>query len=194
MACIQVLIVKDAQIANEHFERGYFRRPWFATHHNFEAAMIVLFSLRHAGAAIRQKFDTQQLFERTKLLTSNFLIIASQGWGEVAACAGIYERLLGTLLEFVFSPDHVLHFSPTQDAELNRYLYPGSAQLEPLRFGMGPELMSLPGDLFESFTNEYAVTATGNHTNSPHDGTNYLGWDLLDHWFMDEGFTEITTQ
>uniref|UniRef100_A0A093V5X4 Pyrimidine pathway regulatory protein 1 n=3 Tax=Talaromyces marneffei PM1 TaxID=1077442 RepID=A0A093V5X4_TALMA len=183
-----------AQIAKEHFEHGYFRRPWFATHHNFEAAMVVLFSLRHAGTAIRRKFDTQQLFERTKLLTSNFLIIASQGWGEVAACAGIYERLLGTLLESVFSPDHVLHFSPTQDSELNRYLYPGPAQSEPLRFGMGPDLMSLPDDLFESFTNEYAVTATGDHAPNPHDGTTHLDWDLLDHWFMDDGFAEITTQ
>lgn len=54
--------------------------------------------------------------------------------------------------------------------------------------------MSPPDVLCETFTNKYAVTATRDHSNSPHDGSNYMGWGLLDHWFMDEGLTEIPIQ
>jgi Fungal specific transcription factor domain len=176
-----------APLAKEHFERGYFRRPWFAAHHNFEAAMVVLFSLRHAGAAIRQKFGTRQVFERTKLLTSNFLIIASQGWTEVAACAGVYERLLGPLLESVFSPDCVLHFTASQDAELTRFLYHGSAQLQPARFDMDADLMSLPDNPFELLTNNYGGRRRMNGSfDDP-------GWNLLDHWFTGETLNDIIT-
>jgi hypothetical protein len=69
----------------------------------------------------------------TKVLTVNFVMIAGQGWPEVSAYAGIYERLLGTLLESVLSPSALSCFSPAQDAELLRLLYPGPAQLEKLR-------------------------------------------------------------
>ncbi|OKL64581.1 hypothetical protein UA08_00583 [Talaromyces atroroseus] len=177
-----------AQLAKEHFERGYFRRPWFAAHHNFEAAMVVLFSLRHSGTAIRQKFGAQHVFERTKLLTSNFLIIASQGWTEVAACAGIYERLLGPLLESVFSPDCILHFSASQDAELTRFLYHGSAQLQPARFDMDSDFISLPDNPFELLTSNHAGRS---RTNGSFDAASYPGWNLLDHWFVEESLNDI---
>ena len=100
--------------------------------------MIVLFCLRHGSAPISTKFDPSTVFEMTKLFTANFLSIAAQGWTEVSNYAGIYERLLGPLLERLFgdnkkSPE--VFFGPAQDAELMRLLYPGPAHLEKLRFG-----------------------------------------------------------
>lgn len=102
--------------------------------------MVVLFCLRHGFDTISSKFTAQQIFEMTKVFTGNFLALAAQGWGEVSNYAGIYERLLGPLLESVFSnrPPSLSSFGPAQDAELTRLLYPGPAQLDKLRFGTRP--------------------------------------------------------
>lgn len=201
-----------AKLAMEHFERGFFRRPWLATHHNFEAAMIVLFALRHATSTIREKFDAREVFERTKLFTSNFLIIASQGWSEVAGCAGIYERLLGPLLESVFSPENHFginnnqnsgHFGPAQDAELTRLLYPGPAQLKQLRLGIQPDVLDFSNNarLFDVRPTDVPTLCVDDRLSGiigttdldmsmmldqegVLEGMAYPNWDLLDHWFF----------
>ncbi|KAI1372069.1 fungal-specific transcription factor domain-containing protein [Hypoxylon crocopeplum] len=126
------------RIHREHIRAGFFRRPWLSAHYTLEAATVVLFCLRHGYSAITERFTTAQIFDMTKLLTSNFLAIAAQGWPEVGVYAGVYERLLGPLLERVFlrSPTLSDRFGPAQDAELMRLLYPGPAHLENLRFGL----------------------------------------------------------
>ncbi|KAF2661503.1 hypothetical protein K491DRAFT_415721 [Lophiostoma macrostomum CBS 122681] len=130
----------SARSHKDHIFTGFFRRPWMSAHHTLEAAVILLFCLRHACDAISRKFTAGQIFEMSKLFTANFLAIASQGWSEVSNYAGVYERLLGSLLEAVFSPSKnpLEHFGPAQDAELARLLYPGPAHLEKLRFGRTP--------------------------------------------------------
>lgn len=80
---------KWAQIANEHFERGYFRRPWFATRYNFEAAMIVLFSLRHAGAAIRQKFDLSNCLNERNCSRLTFLLLPHRAGKSGSLCGNL---------------------------------------------------------------------------------------------------------
>lgn len=127
----------SARSHKDHIFTGFFRRPWISAHHTLEAAVVLLFCLRHACATISLKFSAGQIFEMSKLFTANFLAIASQGWEEVSNYAGVYERLLGPLLEAVFSPSKnpQEHFGPAQDAELTRLLYPGPAHLEKLRFG-----------------------------------------------------------
>ncbi|KAK8201585.1 hypothetical protein M8818_005839 [Zalaria obscura] len=151
-----------AKCLKEHISSGFFRRPWMAAHHTLETAMIVLYCLRHGMNTITQHFEVQQIFDMTKLFTSNFLAIAGQGWTEVSKCAGVYERLLGPLLEAIFLQPHApvvsndsaatasfttnspqtlaglkSTFSAAQDAELARLLYPGPAHLDKLRFGTG---------------------------------------------------------
>ncbi|KAF2105969.1 fungal-specific transcription factor domain-containing protein [Lophiotrema nucula] len=127
----------SARSHKDHILNGFFRRPWISAHHTLESAIVLLFCLRHACATISQKFNAGSIFEMSKLFTANFLAIASQGWSEVSNYAGVYERLLGSLLEAVFSPskDPQEHFGTSQDAELTRLLYPGPAHLEKLRFG-----------------------------------------------------------
>jgi hypothetical protein len=129
-----------ARIHSEHIRAGFFRRPWLSAHYTLEAATTVLFCLRHGSAAITERFSAVQVFHMTKLFTSNFLAIASQGWSEVNVYASVYERLLDPLLERVFlsGTSTVLkdRFGPAQDAELMRLLYPGPAHLEKLRFGL----------------------------------------------------------
>ncbi|KUI65953.1 Protein STB5 [Cytospora mali] len=126
------------RIHREHIQAGFFRRPWLSAHHTLEAATVVLFCLRHGYDAVTERFSAAQVFNMTKLFTSNFLAIAAHGWPEVSVYAGIYERLLGPLLERVFLRNSVLgeQFGPAQDAELMRLLYPGPAHLDNLRFGL----------------------------------------------------------
>ncbi|KAK5094419.1 hypothetical protein LTR70_004145 [Exophiala xenobiotica] len=127
----------SAKSLREHIVSGFYRRSWLIAHHVLENSMVVLFCLRWGFEDISAKFGPQQIFEMTKVFTANFLTLASQGWDEVSNYAGIYERLLGPLLESVFSnkPPSLSSFGPAQDAELTRLLYPGPAQLEKLRFG-----------------------------------------------------------
>lgn len=126
------------RIHREHIRLGFFRRPWLSAHHTLEAATVMLFCLRHGYNAITERFTAVQIFDMTKLFTSNFLSIAAHGWPEVSNYAGMYERLLGPLLERVFLRSSALNeqFGPTQDAELMRLLYPGPARLDNLRFGL----------------------------------------------------------
>ncbi|KAJ9639800.1 hypothetical protein H2204_003593 [Knufia peltigerae] len=119
----------------EQIASGSLRRLWISAHYTLEAAMVVLFCLRHGCNSIRTKFAPHKILDMTKLLTVNFVMIADQGWPEASAYAGIYERLLGTLLEPVLSPSALSCFSPAQDAELLRLLYPSPARLEKLRLG-----------------------------------------------------------
>lgn len=127
----------SAKSLREHIVSGFYRRSWLIAHHVLENSMVVLFCLRYGFDTISSKFGAQQIFEMTKVFTANFLTLASQGWDEVSVYAGIYERLLGPLLESVFSnkPPSLSSFGPAQDAELTRLLYPGPAQLDKLRFG-----------------------------------------------------------
>ncbi|KAK5956287.1 hypothetical protein OHC33_002863 [Knufia fluminis] len=127
----------SAKSLREHIVSGFYRRSWLIAHHVLENSMVVLFCLRYGFDTISAKFGAQQIFEMTKVFTANFLTLASQGWDEVSNYAGIYERLLGPLLESVFSnkPPSLSSFGPAQDAELTRLLYPGPAQLDKLRFG-----------------------------------------------------------
>lgn len=129
-----------ARIHSEHIRAGFFRRPWLSAHYTLEAATTVLFCLRHGSATIAERFSAVQVFQMTKLFTSNFLAIASQGWPEVNVYASVYERLLNPLLERVFlsgtSTTLKDRFGPAQDAELMRLLYPGPAHIEKLRFGL----------------------------------------------------------
>ncbi|CAK7205335.1 hypothetical protein SEUCBS139899_008105 [Sporothrix eucalyptigena] len=127
------------RIHRDHLRGGVFRRPWLSAHYTLEAATVVLFCLRHGHAAIAARFTPAHVFDRAKRLTSNLLAIATHGWPEVGIYAGVYERLLGPLLERVFLRTATLdtaRFGPAEDAELMRLLYPGPAHLDRLRSGL----------------------------------------------------------
>ncbi|ETI24690.1 hypothetical protein G647_04059 [Cladophialophora carrionii CBS 160.54] len=115
---------------------GYFPRPWLAAHHTFETALVVLFCLRHNFEAIALQFSPNEIFDMTKLFTSNLLTISSQGWTEVSEYAAIYERLLGPLLHAIFTRSRSVStaYTPEQEEELARLLYPSPAHPQELRF------------------------------------------------------------
>ncbi len=128
---------KSVKLYQHLITKGPSKRPWIAAHHILESALVVLFCLRHNRAGISEKYSAQEIFDSTKLFTSSLLIIASQGWSAISKYAGIYERLLGPLLEAVFtSTESSILFSPSQDLELAELLYPGPAHLPSLRTGM----------------------------------------------------------
>lgn len=74
----------------------------------------------------------------TKLFTANFLTIAAQGWIEIVEYGGIYERLLGPLLNPLFKPaGGTPYVDSEQDAELLRLLYPSPAGSKTLKLPIG---------------------------------------------------------
>ncbi|KUJ17789.1 uncharacterized protein LY89DRAFT_616056 [Mollisia scopiformis] len=127
----------SAHIYQQHITSGFFRRPWLAAHNTFSSAMVTLFCLRYGYEPICERWNAGEIFQMTKLFTSNLLTLSSQGWGEISKYAGTYERLLGPLLDSVFTKNSSpsKSFGPAQDAELARLIYPGPAHLEKLRFG-----------------------------------------------------------
>ncbi|KAL2007743.1 hypothetical protein VTN00DRAFT_7725 [Thermoascus crustaceus] len=92
----------SARSYREQILSGFFRCPWLDAHNMLEMAMVVLFCLRHGYETISPRFTPQDIFEMTKLFTLNFLSISEHGWTEILKYAGIYEWLLGPLLESVF--------------------------------------------------------------------------------------------
>ena len=170
----------SAKALRDHISNGFYRRPWHLAHSTLESAMIVLFCLRHASDAISAQHTPNEIFEMTKVFTSNFLSIAAQGWTEVSNYAGTYERLLGPLLEAIFSGRPVAtSFGQAQDAELARLLYPGPAHVDQLRFG-SREMIDAAQSMAEV---DQTVFNWEELPNSGGIGTaDYAGaWDLLDH-------------
>ena len=169
----------SAKSLRDHILTGFYRRSWLIAHHVLENSMVVLFCLRHGFDTISARFNAQQIFEMTKVFTANFLALAAQGWHEVSNYAGVYERLLGPLLESVFSarPPSLSSFGPAQDAELTRLLYPGPAQLDKLRFGSrsyGDD--RLPSFDFTTLNWEDFSVSDGQAPSADY----APGWDLLD--------------
>ncbi|KIW91368.1 uncharacterized protein Z519_08264 [Cladophialophora bantiana CBS 173.52] len=171
----------SAKSLRDHILSGFYRRSWLIAHHVLENSMVVLFCLRHGFDAISSRFSAQQIFEMTKVFTANFLALAAQGWNEVSNYAGVYERLLGPLLESVFSnrPPSLSSFGPAQDAELTRLLYPGPAQLDKLRFGSrsGLEGEGLPA--FDVGTLNWEEFSVSDTRSASAEGF-VAGWDLFD--------------
>jgi hypothetical protein len=175
----------SAKSLKDHILTGFYRRSWLIAHHVLENSMVVLFCLRHGFDSISARFSAQQIFEMTKVFTANFLALAAQGWNEVSNYAGVYERLLGPLLESVFSnrPPSLSSFGPAQDAELTRMLYPGPAQLDKLRFGA---IRSSDGNMFTDGLPSFDVGTLNWEEFSVSDGRSasadgfVAGWDLFD--------------
>jgi hypothetical protein len=168
----------SAKSLREHILSGFYRRSWLIAHHVLEDSMVVLFCLRHGFHTVSSRFNAQQIFEMTKVFTANFLALAAQGWNEVSNYAGVYERLLGPLLESVFSgrPPSLSSFGPAQDSELTRLLYPGPSQLDKLRFGSRSySNEDLPSFDLASLNWEEAFSVSDAPT-----AELVGGWDLLD--------------
>jgi hypothetical protein len=127
----------SAHLYQQHITTGFFRCPWLVAHNTFASAMVALFCLRYGGEKICERWSAAEIFQMTKMFTMNLLSLSGQGWAEISKYAGTYERLLGPLLDAVFSNTSSLDktFNPEQDAELARLIYPGPAHLEKLRFG-----------------------------------------------------------
>lgn len=148
----------SARIYQQHITSGFFRRPWLAAHNTFSSALVALFCLRYGYEAICERWNAGELFQMTKMFTHNLLTLSGQGWSEISKYAGTYERLLGPLLDSVFTKNSSpsKSFGPAQDAELARLIYPGPAHLEKLRFGhrrlsIGDDCQAFDAAIFSSF-------------------------------------------
>jgi hypothetical protein len=171
----------SAKSLRDHILNGFYRRSWLIAHHVLENSMVVLFCLRHGFDTISSRFNAQQIFEMTKVFTANFLSLAAQGWNEVSNYAGVYERLLGPLLESVFSnrPPSLSSFGPAQDAELTRLLYPGPAQLDKLRFGARSGFDASGINMFDVGSLNWDDFSVSDGRSGSADGF-VAGWDLFD--------------
>lgn len=164
-----------------HIRTEFFRRPWLSARHTLGAPLVALFCLPHGRAHISELFSSAQIFEMTKLFTSNLFAIAAQGWPEVSIYAGVYERLLGPLLESIFSVNTSSLGNLAQEAELTFLPYPGPAQLDKLRFGRSREKILETFD-FTPFDYENDMLDFDTGLSSFSSTTDFLGaFDLLEH-------------
>jgi hypothetical protein len=129
---------KSAKHNREPIVGGLLRKPWLAAHHTAESAMVAIFALRHAYDEIRGKYSASEIFDKTKIFTSNLLTLAAHGWPEISNFAATFERLLGPLITGVLTktPSASLLYPPVLDAELNKFLLPGPTDSETY-FGVG---------------------------------------------------------
>ena len=180
----------SAKSLGEHIISGFYRRSWLIAHHVLENGMVVLFCLRYGSETISSRFSAQQIFEMVKRFTSNFLALSAQGWNEVSKYAGIYERLLGPLLESVFTkrPPSAQGFGPTQDAELKKLLYPGPAQQDKLRFGSWAFEVGQVPSFDTALINWEDFSASDGYAGS----VDYMtGWELLDSVALGDGQDQV---
>lgn len=125
---------KSAKHQHESITGGVFRRTWLASHQTAETSMVAVFCLRHAFDQIVASYALADLFGMTKMLISNLLTLAAQGWGEIATFAATVDRLMSPLINAAMRKDSSLPLSypPDMDKELNNFLIPKASSQDAL--------------------------------------------------------------
>ncbi|KIX00535.1 uncharacterized protein Z518_10675 [Rhinocladiella mackenziei CBS 650.93] len=142
---------RSARHNRESILNGFLRKPWLAAQNTAESAMVAIFCLRHAFEGIVTRYTAEEIFEKTKIFTSNLLALAAHGWPEISTFAASFERLLAPLITGVLMKmsTQSLIYPPALDAELNKFLLPTSTYNETY-FGIGfstnlPDLGNMGG-------------------------------------------------
>lgn len=173
---------RAAKHNREPILNGFLRKPWLAAHNTAETAMVAVFCLRHAFDEISLRYSASEIFDKTKVFTSNLLALAAHGWPEISQFAATFERLLAPLINGIMmkTSTALLMYPSSLEAELDQFLLPGPARKETF-FGNGfpnmLDLSSFEGGLGEDMNWDEAFLETLAATTDPYN------WDhmTLDH-------------
>ncbi|KAK7534230.1 fungal-specific transcription factor domain-containing protein [Phyllosticta citribraziliensis] len=106
---------------NAHY--GFLKYSWHAVHHGFEAAIAMLFAVRHCKEKLIEKFGVQKILD-TMHLFSSLLVLMSKRWSQANASLESYERCKTVVLLEFMSPQVD---SPVRNDELDRLILPHQA-------------------------------------------------------------------
>lgn len=114
----------------ENAHSGFLKYSWHAVHHGFEAAMAMLYALRHCKAQLKERHGTRKILETVHLFSSLFVLM-SERWSQAHASLESYERCKTVVMRELMQ--HGSAPSPGENDELDRMILPQQAQVEKAR-------------------------------------------------------------
>ncbi|KAH7051169.1 fungal-specific transcription factor domain-containing protein [Macrophomina phaseolina] len=111
----------------ENAHSGFLKYSWHAVHHGFEAAMAMLYALRHCKTQLKERHGTRKILETVHLFSSLFVLM-SERWSQAHASLESYERCKTTVMRELMQQGSPA--SPGENDELHRMILPQQAQVE----------------------------------------------------------------
>ncbi|KAK7536576.1 fungal-specific transcription factor domain-containing protein [Phyllosticta citricarpa] len=109
---------------NAHY--GFLKYSWHAVHNGFEAAIAMLFVVRHCKEKLIERFGVQKILDTMHLFSSLFVLM-SKRWSQAHASLESYERCKAVVMLEFMSPQVA---SPIRNDELDRLILPHQALAE----------------------------------------------------------------
>ncbi|KAF2142768.1 uncharacterized protein K452DRAFT_225997, partial [Aplosporella prunicola CBS 121167] len=75
----------------ENAHSGFLKYSWHAVHHGFEAAIAMLYTIRHCKEQLKERYGTRKILETVHLFSSLFVLM-SERWAQAHASLESYER------------------------------------------------------------------------------------------------------
>ncbi|OJD29891.1 pyrimidine pathway regulatory protein 1 [Diplodia corticola] len=111
----------------ENAHSGFLKYSWHAVHHGFEAAIAMLYAIRHCKEELKERHGTRKILETVHLFSSLFVLM-SERWSQARASLESYERCKAIVMRELMRPG--LAPAPAENDELDRMLLPQQAQAE----------------------------------------------------------------
>lgn len=111
----------------ENAHSGFLKYSWHAVHHGFEAAIGMLYAIRHCKEQLKERYGTRKILETVHLFSSLFVLM-SERWSQAHASLESYERCKSVVMRELMQPG--LAPRVTENDELDRMILPQQAQKE----------------------------------------------------------------
>ncbi|KAB2575822.1 hypothetical protein BFW01_g2776 [Lasiodiplodia theobromae] len=109
----------------ENAHSGFLKYSWHAVHHGFEAAIAMLYAIRHCKEELKERHGTRKILETVHLFSSLFVLM-SERWSQAHASLESYERCKAVVMRELMRTG--VAPSPTENDELDRMILPQQAQ------------------------------------------------------------------
>ncbi|KAF2087517.1 hypothetical protein K490DRAFT_2283, partial [Saccharata proteae CBS 121410] len=89
------------QVAAGYWENAhthFLKYSWHAVHHGFEAAIAMLYAIRHCKETLRERYGIRKILETVHLFSSLFVLM-SERWSRAHASLETYERCKRTVMK-----------------------------------------------------------------------------------------------
>lgn len=106
---------------------GFLKYSWHAVHHGFEAAIAMLYAIRHCKEQLKERCGIRKIHDTVHLFSSLFVLM-SERWSQAHASLKSYERCKAVVMRELTQPG--LAPPPAETDELDRMILPQQAQKE----------------------------------------------------------------
>lgn len=111
----------------ELIEADHLNYPWHATHHCYEAGILILYSLWHFRDLLGIHYTTNQVFEASHRISGFFILVVKQ-WPAAQKCGMLFDRLRMGALSF-FREGSIDPESSIEAKQLKELLFRKNADL-----------------------------------------------------------------